>query len=51
MLKHHATKPILHLNFIKGSHGLEWKAIASFLVKYGELDRKINKFIRYVEKG
>ena len=41
---------IVHLNFIQDTHKLDNKEINSFLDKYDELGRKINKFIQYVEK-
>ena len=41
---------ILHLNFIKDTHGLDEREIKFFLDAYNELGSKINKFIQYVEK-
>jgi len=41
---------ILHLNFIKDTHGIAEKDISFFLNEYEKLGRKINKFIQYVEK-
>jgi len=42
---------IVHLNFIKDTHGLkEDEEMLNFLDKYNEIGAKINKFIQYVEK-
>ena len=41
---------IVHLNFIKDTHDLETSEIDAYLEKYDNLGRKINKYIKYVEK-
>ena len=40
---------ILHLNFIKDTHGFNVEEMMSLLNAYDELGRKINRFIKYVE--
>ena len=48
----HASRDetILHLNFIKDTHDMDEDEVYSFLERYDELGRKVNKFIQYVEK-
>ena len=41
---------IVHLNFIKDTHGFIEKEIEAFLRSYEELGRKISRFIDFVEK-
>jgi four helix bundle protein len=41
---------ILHLNFIKDTHGFIAKEIEALFDDYNKLGSKINKFIQYVEK-
>jgi four helix bundle protein len=41
---------ILHLNFIKDTHGFIEKEIESFIGSYEELGRKTSRFISFVEK-
>ena len=41
---------IVHLNFLKDTHGMFHEEIGFFLEGYDELGRKINKYIQYVEK-
>jgi four helix bundle protein len=41
---------ILHLNFIKDTHKLNEEKITSFLNEYDQLGKKINRFIKWVEK-
>ena len=41
---------IVHLNFIKDTHGRVSEEAASFLAEYDELGSKINRFVQYVEK-
>ena len=41
---------IVHLNFFNDTHALFKKEIHLFLKGYDELERKINKYIQYVEK-
>jgi four helix bundle protein len=41
---------ILHLNFIKDTHGFIEKEIESFIDSYEELGRRISRFINFIEK-
>jgi four helix bundle protein len=41
---------ILHLNFIKDTHGFIEKEVESFIGSYNELGGKISRFINFVEK-
>ena len=41
---------IVHLNFIRDTHEVDNRETNIFLENYDELGRKINKFIKYVEK-
>jgi len=41
---------IVHLNFLKDTHGNFIKEIMILLEKYDELGAKINKYIQYVER-
>ena len=40
---------ILHLNFIKDTHGFNGEEMESLLDEYDELGGKINRFIKYVD--
>lgn len=41
---------IVHLNFIRDTHRPDDKEIGFFIESYEGLDKKINKFIQYVEE-